>query len=288
MQTGGTSKTYRFPLQTDGAVRARLPSCWEGFKAWWGGPWVVGGVLEIAILAGGLLLQVGLFLTFGLTTRGNELEPTPAIFMFLVWVTMSLVLALMAAPWTIFVEPFIATLTGGVNLVEVTARRPLLLLLGGMMSVVLLFVSTIPALNTNLMARENYFYAVASEGSFLLGWIVGLSYCTLMAVSRPAYPLSQFGLTPAVVGVMFLITGLVGASLGKLLMDECYTPEVPEDPWYGCRPVSSTPMHCPCPGGSGPATKCNCPFDDSCSPNPDCYNPGGGSIPSGCKMGCAG
>ena len=44
---------------------------------------------------------------------------------------------------------------------------------------------------------------------------------------------------------------------------------------------------CKCPGRNGRTDVCNCPFDDSCNPT-ECWNPGGGHIPSGCKMGCAG
>ena len=284
-----TSKTYRFPLETDGAVRVGLMSWWDSFKAWWAGPWMLGSLLEWAILAGGLFLQIGLFVTFGLTSMGNELEPAPGIFLFLAWLAMCAVLALLSVPWLFFVEPALVAITGGVNVIEATARKPLLLLLGAMVPAVILFVSTIPALNTNFIARENYFYAVASEGSFLLGWLFGLTYCTILAVTKPEYPLAQFGLTPAVIGVMFLITGIIGAALAKVMMDECYTPEVPDDPWHNCRAVDmNTPMHCPCPGGNGPNTKCNCPFDNDCNPHPQCYNPGGGSIPHGCKMGCMG
>ena len=44
---------------------------------------------------------------------------------------------------------------------------------------------------------------------------------------------------------------------------------------------------CKCPGRNGRTDVCNCPFDDSCNPT-TCWDPGGGHIPSGCKMGCAG
>ena len=156
-------------------------------------PWMLGTAMEWTILAGGLFLQVGLFVTFGLTSMGNELEPAPGIFLFLAWLAMCAVLALLAVPWLLLVEPALEVLTGGVNVVEITARKPLLLLIGAMMPAVILFVSTIPALNTNFVARENYFYAVASEGSFLLGWIFGLT-CAILAQQSPSTAV-RFGLT---------------------------------------------------------------------------------------------
>lgn len=44
---------------------------------------------------------------------------------------------------------------------------------------------------------------------------------------------------------------------------------------------------CRCPGRNGDTSVCNCPFDDDCNPT-ECYNPGGGHIPRGCRMGCGG
>ena len=147
---------------------------------------------------------------------------------------------------------------------------------------------------------------VAVENAFVLGWIVGLLYTVTMATGITEYNLAHLGITPAVTGTIFGLTGLVGAALVGDWMQRCYTGASGAGPWDGCwtgprRPVavvaSSTYSYdgstsgggtpgCPCPNAAG--TKCNCPFDDNCNIQSACYNPSGGHIPSGCKMGCWG
>jgi hypothetical protein len=291
MKTEHISRIYRFPLNDAQAaigISNGFPTCWDNFKSWWSGPWSIGGWLEIGLLLVGVSLQIGLIIWFSMGTIENELDHVHEIYLFLCYLFMCIVLAAQAVPWLIFVEPLIASFTGGTNLVVMRARKPLTLLLGAAVPAILVFIAVLPAIDGT--ARHNYYY-MAAEPGFLTGWFFGLTYCTIMAISTTDYPLSQFGITPAMAGVMFLLTALAGAGLGRILMEECNFWEVPENPWAGCHiagPGNSEPMHCPCPGGSGPATKCNCPFKDDCTVNSDCYNPGGGSIPNGCKMGCSG
>lgn len=286
-----TSKTYRFPLgDTSGSIGLpdSLPTCWNSFVGWWAGPWSLGGYLEITLLVAGIATQIGLMVWFGIGTIANEVDHVHEIYLFLCYLFMCILLAAQAVPWLIFVEPVLVVFTGGNNLVTVKARKPLLLLLGAMVPAILVFTAVIPSIDGS--ARQNYYY-MAAEPGFLIGWFFGLTYCTLMAITTIDYPLSQFGVTPLVAGVIFLLTSLGGAGLGRIFMEECNFWEVPNNPWAGCHIAgagNSEPMNCPCPGGSGPGMKCNCPFADDCTINSDCYNPGGGHIPSGCKMGCMG
>jgi hypothetical protein len=286
-----TSKVYKFPLDNTQAavgISEVLPGCWNAFKSWWSGPWNIGGWLDIGMLLAGIGFQIGLIIWFSMGTIANEVDKVHAIYLFLCYLFMCIILAVQTVPWLFFVEPLLVAFTGGTNLVVVRGRKPLVLLLGATVPAILTFTAVLPSIDGS--AQENYYY-MAAEPGFLIGWFFGLTYCTIMAISTVKYPLSQFGLTPAVAGVMFLLTALAGAGLGRIFMEECNFWEVPEDPWAGCHiagPGNSEPMNCPCPGGSGPATKCNCPFQDDCTVNSGCYNPGGGSIPSGCKMGCMG
>ena len=282
-----TEHIYRFPLNDTQASISNVPTYWDNFKSWWSGPWSIGGWLKIAVLLVGVGVQLGLIIWFGIGTIENELDHVHEIYLFLCYLFMCIILAAQAVPWLIFAEPLMASFVG-TNLIVVRGRKPLMLVLGAAIPAVLTIVAVLPAIDGT--ARHSYYY-MAAEPGFLTGWFFGLVYCTIMAISTTDYPLLQFGVTPTVAGVMFLLTALAGAGLGRIFMEECNFWEVPENPWAGCHIAglgNSEPMHCLCPGGSGPATKCNCPFKDDCTINADCYNTGGGSIPSGCKMGCAG
>jgi len=210
---------------------------------------------------------------------------------------MAVVLAAMAVPWFLFVEPIISKLLGGANLAPLAGRRPLLLVLGAAIVTVLTFVSVIPAIDGN--ATGEYLY-VAAESAFMIGMVLGLVYTIFMAVTSTSYPLAHIGLVPAAVGTMLLITALSGAVSGKALMDSAGvavagtgtggTSDAPSNSYSyevaggNGAPSGPAPTNaCPCPNEAG--TKCNCPYLADCSRS-TCWQSGGGSIPGACLHGC--
>lgn len=297
-------RTYRFPLdQPDYGGGG-------GGGGLFDGPWSLGqGWVGPAVLGIGVVFQVSLVVWFASATNSQELDYIPPAYMLWCWLLMAALLTALAVPYFVFVEPFIAEFLGGANLAPLAGRKALLLVLGAAIVTVLTFVSVIPSIDGN--ATGNYLY-VAAESAFLVGVVLGLVYSVLMAVTSLSYPIAHIGLTPAVVGLMLLLTALGGAGAGKGMMSSAGvsvagtgpagtgtggTSDEPSnnpgsnsysyDPGgtggggapSGPQPTSS----CRCPNGAG--TRCNCPYLDDCSRS-DCWNPGGGSIPGQCKHGC--
>lgn len=298
-----TSKTYRFPLETGGAATtARARTCWDATVDWFAGPWALNSWIEYILLFGGLAFQIGFVFWFS-DARPRGPEYIHQMYSFLAWLLMSAMLIVMSVPYVLFLEPIISTFAGGSSIGGTTVRKPLLVVLGVVAATVLLFTSVLPSIDGTYADHMPYLY-IAGEGAFLTGWFFGMTYCIAVAVSKPGYPLAHIGITPAIVGVIFLLSGLAAAGMVKGWMINCNTGEDGGGPWDGCTGAlagdgmsmgtasdastggASPTDSCPCPNAAG--TKCNCPFDNNCNIQSECYNPGGGHIPSGCKMGCMG
>jgi hypothetical protein len=299
-----THKIYRFPVDgaqgaaTGGAAPLEMAQSyasifWEGLLAWLSGPWAIGNWIGAAVLAGGLAFQIG-FVSWFTQYRPRGPEYIHQIYSFLGWLVISGILAILSMPYVLFLEPFIGTFIGGSSVGVMVGRKPLLIVLNVVVTTVLLFTAVLPAIDGNYSDHMPYMYIVA-ESAFMTGWLFGMTYCITMAISSPGYPLAHIGLTPALVGSMCLLAAMGGAGMIKDWMIRCNTGEDGGGPWDGCTGAlagtgSSTTSSgaatsgCPCPGAGG--NKCNCPFADDCSTNDACYNPGAGSIPSGCKHGC--
>jgi len=296
------SHIYRFPLEpTEGAAqRATAQSwgtwAWKGVKGWVAGPWNIGSWVGLAVLLGGLGFQIG-FVSWFSNSRPRGPEDIHGVYSFWAWVVMSLLITAMALPYVLFLEPFLSRFLGGSSIVGFAGRKPLLIVLNVVATTVLLLNSVLPAVDGNYADHMPYMYIVA-ESAFLTGWLFGIVYSVVVAMANPGFPLAHIGLTPAVIAVMFLLTGMSGGGMIKDWQIRCNTGEEGGGPWDGCTATvassgsssgssgtTTAPTDsCPCPNGAG--TSCNCPFADDCSTHNACYSPSGGSIPSGCKHGC--
>lgn len=298
-------RTYRFPLnqeQPRSFYGGGSPGLGEGIGDWLAGPWGLGpGWIGPAVLSIGLLFQISFVIWFASATNVQELDYIPPAYIFWCWLIMAALLAALAVPWFVFVEPIIGRLLGGANLAPLAGRKPLLVVMGAVVVTVITFVAVIPAIDGN--ATGDYLY-VAAESAFMIGIVLGLVYTILMAVTSTSYPLAHIGLVPAAVGLMLLLTALAGAGAGKGMMSGAGTAvagtgpagtgtggtsDAPGSQSYSYEPGGSAPSgpsptsSCPCPNGAG--TRCNCPYSDNCD-RTSCWNPGGGSIPGQCKHGC--
>lgn len=296
-----TSTVYRFPLQpTGGAARVEqaqgwASSFWQNTLRWLQGPWLIDSWLGVAVLVGGLMFQIGLVTWFS-STRPRGPEYIHPLYSFWAWVVMSLILTVLSVPYVVWLEPLIGGYIGA-SVTPMTGRKPLLVALNVVATTVILLVAVLPAVDGNYSDSSPYMYIVA-EAAFQIGWLFGILYCIVQAVSNPRYSLAHLGLTPALVAVMFLLAGMAGAGMVKDWMIRCNTGEEGGGPWDGCTGAmdsgglfggggSAGPAptsECPCPNGAG--TRCNCPFADDCSTHDACYNPSDGSIPGKCKHGC--
>ena len=136
------------------------------------------------------------------------------MYSFLAWLLMSAMLIVMSVPYVLFLEPIISTFAGGSSIGGTTVRKPLLVVLGVVAATVLLLTSVLPSIDGTYADHMPYLY-IAGEGAFLTGWFFGMTYCIAVAVSKPGYPLAHIGITPAIVGVIFLLSGLAAAGMVK-------------------------------------------------------------------------
>ena len=299
-----TSHVYRFPLKIEGAAtRSRARGCWDATLEWLSGPWMLNSWVEAILLAGGLAFQIGFVFWFS-DSRPRGPEYIHQIYSFLAWLLMAAMLTVMSVPYVLFLEPIIGTFAGGSSLGSTAVRKPLLIVLGVVSSTVLLMTSVLPSVDGTYADHMPYLY-IAGEGAFLTGWLFGMTYCIAVAVSKPTYSLAHIGITPAIVGTMFLLSGLAASAMVKNWMIHCNTGEDEGGPWDGCTGAlaggglsmsgssassgggTSPSGSCPCPNAAG--TRCNCPFDNNCNIYSACFGTHpGGQIPSGCKMGCMG
>jgi len=313
-------KTYRFPLTADTGGQfggswntARFQkwsaSLWDEIKKWPGGPWDLDSWASFLALVVGLGYQIGIVAWLS-TARPRGPKDVHGVYSFLAWMLMAPVLAVQVALYLFLVEPWIAkTLKLGNSRIPIKGRRPLRFALLAMCTTAILLCAVLPSVDGNYdrhaAGTPGY---VAVENAFVLGWIVGLLYTITMATGITEYNLAHLGITPAVTGTIFGLTGLAGAALVGDWMQRCYTGASGAGPWDGCDGSTTTTTWgtgmvtgtysydgstsgggtpgCPCPNAAG--TKCDCPFDDNCNIQSACWNPSGGHIPSGCKMGCWG
>ena len=160
----------------------------------------------------------------------------------------------------------------------VAGRKPLLIVLNVVATTVVLLGAVLPAVDGNYSTTSPYLY-IAAETSFLAGWLFGITYCVVMAMSIREYSLAHLGLTPALVGLMFMFAGLAGAGLIMDWMQRCNTGEIGGGPWDGCTETMDAggmggggsgtssgggTSACPCPSSSG--NRCNCKRRCSLSP----------------------
>lgn len=301
-------RTYRFPLDNrqQGFYRGGGGS---GVSDWFSGPWGLGeGWIGPAVLAIGVVFQVALVAWFAIATNAQELDYIPPAYMLWTWLLMALILGSLAVPWFVYAEPIVSQLLGGDGAsAGGLARKPLVAVLGAAVVTTLLFVSVIPSIDGNV--TQHYLYT-AAETSFLVGWLLGLAYVVVMAVTSPSFPLAQIGVVPAVIGAMVLVTALTGAGAAKGMMTGAGAAVAGTGPaGTGTGGTSDAPSNnpgsnsysyevaggngapsgpdptnaCPCPNEAG--TKCNCPYLADCSRS-TCWNAGGGSIPGACLHGC--
>lgn len=316
-------KTYHFPLQsTDGPAREYLPDvelpsgvqrCWGSFTMWFAGPWRVGGGwVSASVMAGGLAFQIYMVYYFS-SERPRGPEMIHQMYSFLAWLIMAGIFLLLGVPYIIWGEPFISKYLGGSSSVRLAGRKPLLVVLVGIATTVILLTSVLPSVDGNY-ADHMQFELIAAESAFLAGWLMGMTYCIVLAVSNPDYPLVHLAVTPALVAGTCALAAVVGAAAVKGWMISCNTGEVDGGPWDGCTGAlagdgmsmgggvgsasSGTgggtdggtsgggTSSCPCPNAAG--NKCNCPFDNNCNVYSECFGThAGGKIPGGCKMGCS-
>ena len=211
-----TTKTYRFPLDdaVGGAAQLSMAqgvaaTVGQAVAAWFSGPWAVGSWVGVAVLVGGVALQIGLLCWFGLSRpRGPEF--VHEVYSFLAWLLMSLMLAVQAAAYLLFLEPLLGRLIGS-SVAPVSGRKPLLIVLNVVATTAILLGAVLPAVDGHYYDTSPYLY-IAAETSFLAGWLFGVTYCVVMAMSIKEYSLAHLGLTPALVGVMFTFAGLAGAA----------------------------------------------------------------------------
>lgn len=298
-------KTYHFPLRpsTDGPVRDYVPSgvetCWSTFAGWFAGPWAIGSWVIASVIAGGLAFQIGMVYYFS-AFRPRGPETIHQIYSFLAWLIMAGIFLLLGVPYVVWIEPFLSKYLGGSSSVPLAGRKPLLVVLMGIVTTVILLTAVLPSVDGNYADHMQY-ELIAAESAFLVGWVLGMTYCIVLAVSNPNYPIVHLAVTPALVAGTCALAAVVGAAAVKGWMISCNTGEDGGGPWDGCNGsldgasavvgggggggsggggTTSPSDSCPCPNAAG--TKCNCPFAPDCSIYAACYNPGGGSIPGAC------
>ena len=311
-------KTYRFPLAADTGGQSGgswdtarfqkwIAFLWKAIESWAKGPWDLDSWVSVRALVIGVGYQIGIVAWLS-TVRPRGPKDVHGVYSFLAWMLMALVLAVQVGMYLYLVEPFFAKyLNIRYSRIPIKGRKPLHFVLLAMCTTAILLCGVLPSVDGNYdrhaAGTPGY---VAVENAFVLGWMVGLLYTITLATGMEEYNLAHIGIVPAVTGTIFGLTGLAGAALVGNWMQRCYTGGSGAGPWDGCDGSTTatyvsmaTPSTysydgstsggtpgCPCPNAA--ATRCDCPFDNNCNIQSACWNPSGGHIPSGCKMGCFG